>query len=313
MRVLTGMSILTYRELKQKNTLLPLMEQAFGWPFDPVEFQKTIKADPRLRDGSVGFCFLKQGKLFGYVGVMDLTLRTVTGKLERVGGLYGVATLPGYTRQGVCTTLINRAHEYFLEKGYHFSFLTTSPTIVAHALYSKLGYSDVASLLSAYKIKEKTEQRETSKHEAVPRWDYDRMLKLFHEYVRGRTGFAVRDEAYVKMIIKQYEISPKECIMTQEGYVIFKKEKRLARIRELVARSQREMSQLIGLVEDKARSIVIGRLGVWNPIANQAYRSRGFTVLETGYGVLMVKELVSDASFSDSYGDRFQMSPLDGF
>jgi GNAT superfamily N-acetyltransferase len=307
------MNILTYRELEQKNALLPLMEQAFGWPFNAVEYEKTIKADPRLKDGSVGFCLLKEGKVLGYVGVMDLALRTATGKVENVGGLYGVATLPGYTRQGVCTALINRAHEYFLEKGYRFSFLTTSPTIVAHDLYSKMGYSDVASLLSAYKIKEKTEQHETSKRETVLKWDYDRMLELFHEYAKGKTGFAVRDEAYLKTLIKQYEISAKECIMTQEGYVIFKKEKKLARIRELVARSQGEMSRLIGLVEDRARTIIIGRLGVWNPIVNQVYRSRGFTVLETGYGVLMVKELVSDASFSDCYGDRFQMSALDGF
>jgi GNAT superfamily N-acetyltransferase len=310
---LTGMNILTYRELEQKSALLPLMEQAFGWPFNPMEYEKTIKADPRLKDGSVGFCFLKEGKVLGYVGVMDLALRTATGKVENVGGLYGVATLPGYTRQGVCTALINRAHEYFLEKGYRFAFLTTSPTIVAHALYNKLGYSDVASLLSAYRMKGKTEQRETSKRETVLKWDYDRMLELFHEYVKGKTGFVVRDEAYLKTLIKQYEISPKECIMTQEGYVIFKKEKKLARIRELVARSQGEMSRLIGLVEDRARTIIIGRLGVWNPIVNQVYRSRGFTVLETGYGVLMVKELVSDASFSDCYGDRFQMSALDGF
>jgi predicted acetyltransferase len=244
---------------------------------------------------------------------MDLTLRTVAGKMEKVGGLYGVATLPRYTRQGVCTTLINRAHGYFLEKGYRFSFLTTSPTIVAHALYSKLGYYDVGSLLSAYKMKEKTELHEASKHETVSRWDYDKMLELFHEFVRSRTGFAVRDEPYLKMLIRQYEISARECIITQEGYAIFKKEKKIARIRELVARSRREMSQLIGLVEDKAKSIVIGRMGVWNPTVDQAYRSRGFTVLETGYGVLMVKELVKDASFRDSYGDRFQMSALDGF
>lgn len=310
---MTGMKILTYRELEQRNAMLPLMEQAFGWPFDPVEFEKTIKADPRLKDGSVGFCFLKEGKVLGYVGVMDLTLRTAAGKVERVGGLYGVATFPGYTRQGICTALINRAHEYFLEKGYRFSFLTTSPTIVAHALYGKLGYFDVASFLSAYKVKEKPEQHETLKRERIPKWDYDRMLELFHEYVRGRTGFVVRDETYLKMLIKQYEISAKECILTQEGYVIFKKEKKQARIRELVARSQKEMGRLIGLVEDKAQSIVIGRLGVWDSIVNRVYRSRGFTVLETGYGVLMVKELVGDASFSDSYGDRFQMSALDHF
>jgi hypothetical protein len=29
------MRILTYQQLDQKKSLLPLMEQAFGWPLDP--------------------------------------------------------------------------------------------------------------------------------------------------------------------------------------------------------------------------------------------------------------------------------------
>jgi hypothetical protein len=79
------MRILTYRQLEQKSTLLPLMEQAFGWPIDPLEFEKTIKVDPRLRDSGVGFCAVIEGKTVAYVGVMDLTTGTVDGEVERVG------------------------------------------------------------------------------------------------------------------------------------------------------------------------------------------------------------------------------------
>ncbi len=66
------MKILTYRELERKSALLPLMEQAFGWPFDPFDFERAIKLDPRLRDSSVGFCAVDEGEVVGYVGVMDL-------------------------------------------------------------------------------------------------------------------------------------------------------------------------------------------------------------------------------------------------
>lgn len=307
------MEILTYRELQQKGTLLPLMEQAFGWPFVPQDFERTIKADPRLRDGCVGFCGLKEEKVVGFVGVMDLTMRAFDGAVEKVGGLYGVATFPGYTRQGICTALLNRAHEYFAEKGYRFSFLTTSPTIVAHGLYCRLGYYDVASFPSAYKIKEKTERQKTAKREKNPKWNLGKMLELFRDYVESRTGFAVRGEAYMKMLIKQYEISARECILTPNGYVIFKKEKRQARIRELIAHDRKEMNRLIGLVEDKAQNIIVGRLGIETPTVSRVYESRGFTVLETGHGVLMVKELTTDVSFNDFCGGRFFMSALDHF
>jgi ribosomal protein S18 acetylase RimI-like enzyme len=307
-----GIEILAYSELKQRNALLPLMEQAFGWPFDPAEFEKSIRMDPRLRSGSVGFCALKEGKVVGYAGVMDFTLRTVSGAEEKVGGLYGVATHPSCTRQGICTALLNRSHEYFMAKGYRFSLLTTSPTIVAHGLYGKLGYFDVAPFLSAY-LGVRKKKVEVSKRRIVFKLDYDGMLELFREYVKGRTGFVIRDKEYLRMLFKQYGISAKDCIMIEEGYVIFKKEKESVRIRELVARDSGEMNRLIGLVENKTQKAVVGRLGISDCSVGRVYASRGFTVLEAGHGVLMAKELVADASFNDCFGNRFYMSALDHF
>lgn len=307
-----GIEILAYSELKQKNALLPLMEQAFGWPFNPTEFEKSIRADPRLRNGSVGFCALKEGKLVGYAGVMDFTLRTVSGTEERVGGLYGVATYPGYTRQGICTALMNRSHEYFKAKGYRFSLLTTSPTIVAHTLYSKLGYFDVAPFLSAY-LEARPKRKEALKRRSVSALDCNRMLELFREYTKGRTGFVIRDKEYLKILTKQYEISARDCIITEKGYVIFKKEKESMRIRELVAQDRSEMNRLIGLIENKTQKAVVGRLGIPNSAVSRAYASRGYVVLETGHSVLMAKELVADASFNDCLGSKFYMSALDHF
>jgi ribosomal protein S18 acetylase RimI-like enzyme len=307
-----GIEILAYGELNEKNSLLPLMEQAFGWPFNPAKFEKDVRADPRLRDGSVGFCAIKEGKVVGYVGVMDFTLKTASGIGERVGGLYGVATHPEYTRQGISTALMNRSHEYFRMKGYRFSLLTTSPTIVAHALYRKLGYFDVAPFLSAY-LKARTKKQQALEHKSLAKLDYERMLDLFSRYVEGRTGFVIRDREYLKMLFRQYEISAKDCVMTEKGYVILKKEKESVRIRELVAQNSKEMDRLIGLVEDKTEKPVVGRLGIPNSTMTRAYASRGFTVLETGHSVLMAKELVADVLFSDCFGNRFYMSALDHF
>ena len=305
--------ILAYGELKQKDSLLPVLEQAFGWSFSPARFERNIRMDSRLRDGSVGFCAVEEGKVVGYVGVMDLTLRTASGTEERVGGLYGVATHPEYTRQGISTALIARSHEYFMRKGYRFSLLTTSPTIVAHALYTKLGYFDVAPFLSAYRGAG-TKRQKASKRRSSAKPDYSRMLGLFRQCVKGRTGFVIRDEEYLRMLFKQNEISARECIVTERGYVIFKKEKESVRIREFVAQNGKEMRRLIGLVAGMTQKPVVVRLGIHSSgDAIQTYKSQGFTVLEKAHGVLMAKELVTDASFNDSFGNRFCMSALDHF
>ena len=306
------MKILTYHELKQKSTLLPLMEQAFGWPFNPLEFEKNIKVDPRLRGSGVGFCAVTEGKTIAYVGVMDLATRTVDGKVEKAGGIYGVATLPGHTRKGICTALLNRAHEHFLEKGYRFSLLTTSPTIVAHALYKKLGYLDVTSFPGVYKVKEEASKQKTVQREEASKLNLARMLEIYRDYVKNKAGLVARDETYMKMLVKIHEITGKECITTEKGYVIFKKDKKQVRIRELVAHDNKEMSKLISIAEDKAQDVIYGR-DVLDPTLREAYQARGFMVLDSGHGVLMAKELTAPASYKEAYGNRFQMSALDHF
>jgi GNAT superfamily N-acetyltransferase len=286
------------------------MEQAFGWPLDPFEFERVIKLDPRLRDSGVGFCAMDEGEVVGYVGVMDLDSRALDGTVEKVGGVYGVATLPGHTRQGICRMLLNRAHQHFTEKGYRFSLLTTSPTIVAHALYEELGYFDVTSFPAAYKVREKIE-KESKPSRQNAKLDFDLMLKIYRNYVKDKSGFVVRDRDYVRMLAKTYEITQRQCIMTKRGYIIFKQEKKMIRIRELAARDEKEMNSLIRLVEQKAKNVIYAR-AVLDPKLRQTYKSRGFSVLESGHGVLMARNL-TNASFTNTYGNTYYMTSLDHF
>jgi GNAT superfamily N-acetyltransferase len=146
------MKIIPFRDLESKDGLLPLLDHAFYWVFSQRQFDDLVKIDSRLKNGPVGFCAVEDGQIIGHVGVMDLPTRTLDRSIEYVGGLYNVATLPGYTRKGVCTTLMSRAHEYFMDKHYRFSFLSTSQALVAHALYEKLGYVDLTQHPSVYKV-----------------------------------------------------------------------------------------------------------------------------------------------------------------
>ncbi|MGA2308916.1 MAG: hypothetical protein ABSG57_05125 [Candidatus Bathyarchaeia archaeon] len=72
------------------------------------------------------------------------------------------------------------------------------------------------------------------------------------------------------------------------------------------------MNQLVGLVWDKAKNVVFAR-AILDPMLRRVYRARGFSVLEAGHGVLMVKELTAEVSYNEVYGDRFYMSALDQF
>jgi hypothetical protein len=79
-----------------------------------------------------------------------------------------------------------------------------------------------------------------------------------------------------------------------------------------MAHDKKEMKELIRTVEDKAQNVIYGR-DVLDPTLREAYADRGFTVLNSGHGVFIVKELTSHASFKKAYDNRFYMSALDHF
>jgi predicted acetyltransferase len=310
------MKILTHRELESKDELLPLMDHAFGWPFNPKTYEKLIKIDPRLKNSAVGFCAVENEHAVGYVGVMDLATQTLDGNIEYVGGIYGVATLPSHARKGISTALMNRVHEHFRERNYRFSFLCTSHTLVAYSMYQKLGYTDLLERQSAYKVLDlkKTKVAEKQKSQKL---DFDKLLKIYSKFVKDKTGFVVRDKAYLTMLKKTGYFGGRDCIIEEDGYVIFRSNWggtwiKATWVRELVALNAKQMNKLLELVEAKAKDLVMDRY-VPDEALMQIYKSRDYMIEKRSHGVIMVKPLTADASFKQTYGDKFYLTDLDFF
>jgi len=308
------MKIIPYSDLESKDGLLPLLDHAFYWVFNHRQFDKLVKIDSRLKNGPVGFCAVEDGRITGHVGVMDLATRALDRSIEYAGGLYNVATLPGYTQKGVCTTLMSKAHEYFRDKRYRFSFLSTSQALVAHALYEKLGYVDLTQYPSVYKVFHDKKTKHPSK-ENTKGFDLERILGIYNNFSRDKTGFVVRDRAFFKMLrarAKIEGIKPEMCIIGEEGYVMFREDKTGIWIRELVALNVEQMHELIDILENRTRGAVYDR-EVLDSRLWEVYRSRGYVIQNSSFGLMMFKPLVSGASFKKTYGDRFYMSRLDAF
>jgi len=304
------LEIIAYRDLKSRKGLLPLLEQAFGWAFNEREFERFVRIDPRVKNGSVGFCALEDGKAVSYVGVMDLATRTLSGTTECAGGVYGVATLPGYTRRGYSTALFHAAHRYFSEKGHRFSFLNTSPVLVAYSLYRKLGYSDIVYYPSAYKVL--TSKAAASREKGGAKPDLDRVLAIYDTYVKGKAGFVVRDRSYLEMLAKDKRLVSKGTVLGEKGYVVFRKEPHSTRIQELIALNRDEAEGLIEAVEEKTRGVVVAR-DVLDETLLRIYESKGYTILNEGHSVFMAKPLETEASFEQVYGKEFFQTQLDHF
>ena len=305
------MNIITYRELRLKNEFLPLMDQALSWPFNPQKREEIIKIDPRLKDSPVGYCAVENNQVVGFVGVMDLATRTLDGSTELAGGVCGVATLPSHSRKGISTTLMHRAHQYFQEQRYRFSFLLTSQYLIAFAYYQKLGYKIAIEFPSAYKILQKANESKTAEN-GKKRLDWEKILEIYNQCSAKKTGFVVRDKGYFKMLEKSGDIQPETSFITKMGYVFLKERKETILVREIISSTIDEANKLIDEVEKKAQTIVIDRVVLDNKIF-QAYQSRGYMVLNRSYGVLMVKPLGKSVRYREVYGDNFYMSEADDF
>ncbi|HXX87383.1 MAG TPA: GNAT family N-acetyltransferase [Candidatus Acidoferrum sp.] len=304
------MQIVGYEDLESKSGLLPLLEQAFGWPFNEREFSRFVKINPRLKNGVVGFCALENGIVVSYVGAMDLATRTIEGTIEYAGGIYGVATLPGHTRQGLSTALLKATHEYFKDKGYRFSFLNTNSTLVAYSLYRKLGYSDAYSYPSVYKVLNTTKSKLLKAKS--PKLNLDNILTIYNKYVTNKVGLVVRNRAFLEMLAKEKWLTNKRSIFADEGYAVFRKEQYSTRILELVAQNKAEAAKLVTTIESTAPGVIFARAVLDKTLA-QVYSSRGYTLLDGGYGVFMAKSLETETPFRQVYGEDFFQTQLDHF
>lgn len=304
------MEIATYRELQAKDELLPLFQHAFWWPFNPTEFDKIIRTDPRLKESPSGYAAIRDNQVAGFVGVMDIETRTIQDSVEKVGGIWGVVTHPAYARKGIFKALMNRSHDYFKEQGYKFSFLYTSKILIAHALYQKLGYRDTLTHPSAYKIikgKGKV-PKETGKGVKV---DWDIILRIYNQATKNCTGFVVRDRQYGKMLETRKKIQPEKTIVSDKGYALLKENEGTIYVQELMALTKEKVSKLVPQIEEKTKKAVIDeKIQDENTMA--AYKSQGYIILREGYDLLMSKQL-TDATFTETYGSKFYATSADFF
>jgi len=183
-------------------------------------------------------------------------------------------------------------------------------------MYQKLGYTDLLERTSTYKVLNQKKAKAT-REQRSRKIDFDKLLRVYNEFVKGKTGLVVRDKAYLTMLKKTGYFSSKDCVIEEDGYVIFRSNiggtwTKATWIRELVALNAKEMNRLVGLVEAKAKDLIMDR-DVPDKALLQVYKSHGYMIEKRSHIVIMVKPLTADASFKQTYGDKFYLMDLDSF
>jgi predicted acetyltransferase len=303
--------IVTYRESEPKDEIMMLMELAFWWPISPKDLDEIMNMDVRLKNGPVGFCAVKDGRLAGFVGVMDIPTKTIKGEREIIGGIWAVATNPDFVGQGICKRLMEEAHNYFRKQEYRFSFLCTTRTIIAYRIYDRLGYTEVEhinQIPAVYKVLDKS----GPPYKKTPtKLDPEKIYNIYKKFVENKAGFAVRQKDFVTLFARRKGFEEGKSIQKENGYALLVKVRNVIKVQDLVALDDIVYRKLIDEIEEIAKSGVIDA-SVGDERLLNIYKSKKYQIQKGRHGVLMVRNL-TDAPFDQVYGESFHMGALDWF
>jgi GNAT superfamily N-acetyltransferase len=304
--------IITYDELKDPTQFAILADSAFNWTATPERVAERRKLDSRYRD-PFGFGTLDGRTLAGFVGVMDIKVRTRFGKVISAGGIHNVMTRPDYVRKGIAARLFARTHEHFRSKGYAFSFLFTSRSLVAWRLYDRLGYVEMPlsgrQAPAAYRVR--PVKGRPAKPEHRGRLDRDKVERLFDEYRRRKKSTFTNDPGWLRGRMKWWRVSARSLIVDRDGFAYVETDRDTTSIYELAARSHSAYRRLLTRIEALNRPAIVHYL-VRDPTLLKLYRSAGFTFRPRAFFVLMAKPL-GRLSLRSTFGPDFSWSPLDQF
>lgn len=307
------MRIITYDELKDPYQFLKLMEPAFGWAADPRRVAWTRRIDERYRS-PYGFGLIKRGELVGFVGVMDIPVKTRGGQTEKAGGVFCVATDPGLCRAGIATTLLDRAHSHFRTLGYRFAFLCTSHALVAHSLYDRLGYHDIKSLDQApraYKLHPGSEPRPGRPQPSRRKPDLAQVEQIYTKAMKSRTGFAIRIPNWARIRTSERRIRPATIFVAQRGYAIAETWADSLFASEVLALDLETYLELLDRMS-ATRKRVLAISHVLDPRLARACRERNFRLASGRHSMVMCKPL-ADVPFEKAFDRSFYFTPLDSF
>lgn len=139
------------------------------------ESTRKFEYDPLVHDPAAVRAFLSEihraeGLYVAYLGVEAVGFvlaRTPTGNNHAYEHIAAMGILPEHRGKKIGMSLLQKAHNYILEKGFEYSFVGTSESnLASRALYGKMSYQSVYRILKFVKATKATNiARDLTTHE----------------------------------------------------------------------------------------------------------------------------------------------------
>lgn len=286
------MRIATYDEVDPEQVML-LSLICFGWPFSPEAAGLMRRFDRRTSDYLGVYALDDSGRPVSQVIVLHIETKTRDG-VEKVAGIAGVGTLPGHARRGLSTALMKKAHELTRDRGMRLSILLTSASLVAHEMYTKLGYTRIATFDRGIKRLTKVKpQRSNVKLRKFKLDDAEPLDRAFASQTKDCLGFVCRQPKFLAMKVRSHQSSAEKIEVASMGrrivgYARVDSDKDRVEVEELVAIDDSARHAILDAIERKSKAKWIVCSALCDRRLSSLYESRRFRIYEPGWGRVMV-------------------------
>jgi GNAT superfamily N-acetyltransferase len=306
------LTIVPFEELRDPRDFFELMEACFGEVAAPEHPELLRRYDER-RKREFGFGIYRGRTLASFIGVTELRVRTRTGEVESALGIHHVATHPAFARQGLSRRLFDFVHDEYQKTERRFSFLYTSRSLVARALYCDLRYADIplagARAPRALLILPPTKRR--LKPNRTRTADLAAAERLFTEATSGKVGFVVRQNGWPLARLRQWKQKPADVFVDRNGYAFTEPDTFGRRIDEFICCNRTAYVRLLDRITAATHGGLVDNY-VRDPILRAIYKERGARIRRETHACLMVKPLTG-ATFRSVFGPSFYQSSVDQF
>jgi len=289
--------------------------------------------DPRIQDEIGFFAISKGNKVLGQVGVTFPKMTSTAGTFEvgDVGGAICLYVDFQHRRRGIGTKLMQKAMDYFREKGAEFSFVITREEFegISDVFLRKHGYVTVLYYPYYYKVSRGGETALSDTEFFSEAGDPTALWKVYYELKKDCLGFIERPKNFVE--IGRLNGLLANAPFYQDQFLIGKKDSQsvsFADISEGVGETQGQLTinEIHAISEEELNVIVnqierenSGKVIAFKPVVDhhlgkvlternyQHYLAGSFLMMTSLTGITDKKELNDLFSFNE----RFEWSAYD--
>jgi GNAT superfamily N-acetyltransferase len=255
-----------FDEIDDPYQVTMLLQLSLFFPATPELLWEIRANDDRYTPEFGIFAVTSNGTVAGGHLLMRIRTDTIEGGLE-VGGVNAVATRPDFARRGVMTAVMNKTHEYFIERDLEYSFLATSARHVAAMMYEKLGYKELDRSRVAVKYPEHPRAQPASdiSVRSFSEVDVPIIDRIFRTAVAGSYGFIRRPNNFLRArnYTQNNEIRPTEKLRIAQrdgqptGYAYWEGSARITEAYEILAFDRPSFQALLVDVETRTPNSII--------------------------------------------------------